>query len=101
MHDLSLLLGPNDVERLTNSTNHRYGVCIAQELNFMSRQAEDCLYPSSQATFMITEQRRIQSPISTRVLERLLLLVWICAIITISAVRTRNTLPSILVLQRV
>lgn len=58
----------------------------------MSRQVEDRPCPSSQGTFMITEQRPVQSPISTRVLEGLLLLMWICAITTMLLVRTRRIL---------
>ncbi|KAI9725658.1 MAG: hypothetical protein M1828_002943 [Chrysothrix sp. TS-e1954] len=94
--DPETLLGPSNVDKLKNMTNAMYSLWMAQELNFMSRSTSGSNTGSSSqfpANFTVTENRLVQSAVSTRVLEALLIATWFCAVVAMVLCKTRKVLP--------
>lgn len=76
-------------------TNELYGIWIAQQLNFMSRSVFNTSTNSIRipANITVAESRLMASAISTRILEGLLAVMWLCGIIAMLLLRTRGILP--------
>ena len=88
------LLGPANTQKLVDAANYVFAITIAQLLNTNYRRDVDANLPTFNGSLVDSHHvRLVQSAISTRILQGLLGVMFLCAAIPFASIHTRRVLP--------